>query len=141
MSTNVSSEAARETLRRDHGVRLVTAAEEGSPAEALPANVYGFTASPVLASPLFANRRYRNFEVHRLAVGVRLIGFVSPAAASELAHPGSDTVSVTVYPDAEGDATAIVSIPYDRIAQHRQYAIRNAEAITLRVMTAPAVSA
>jgi hypothetical protein len=141
MSTNVSSEVAREALRRDHSVRLVTAAEEGAAAEALSAGVYGFTASPVLASPLFANRRYRNFEVHRVAGGVRLIGFVSPAAASELAHPSGDTVTVRIYPDAEEDATAIVSIPYDRITQHRQYAIRNAEAITLQVMTAPAVSA
>jgi hypothetical protein len=140
MSTNVSSEAARQALRRDHDVRLVTVAEEGSAAATLPAGVYGFTGSPVLASPLFANRRYRNFEVHCLPSGVCLIGFVSPPEASQLTHPTSDTVTVKIYPDAEGDATAIVSIPYDRIAQHRQYAIRNAEAIALQVSTGPALS-
>jgi hypothetical protein len=78
--------------------------------------------------------------VHRLATGVRLIGFVAPAAAAALGRPITDIATVVFYPDAEGDATVIVSIPYDRIVQHRQYAIRNAEAITLQVMTAPAVS-
>ena len=140
MSTNVSGEAARETLRGEHDVRLVTAAEEGSAAEVLPPGVYGFTGSPVLASPLFAVRRYRNFEVHRLATGVCLIGFVASAAAAELDHPTTDIVTVRIFADKEGDATAIVSIPYDRIVQHRQYAIRNAEAISLQVVTAHAVS-
>jgi hypothetical protein len=139
VSTNVSSETAREALRRDHGVRLVTSAEEGSAADALPPGVYGFTGSPVLASPLFAVRRYRNFEVHRVTDGVRLIGFVSPAAASELAHPTSDILTLKVYPDVDEEATAIVWIPYDRIVQHRQYAIRNAEAISLQVMSGHAV--
>jgi hypothetical protein len=141
MSTNVSSEAIREALRREHAVRLVTAAEEGSAAESLPAGVYGFTGSPVLASPLFADRRFRNFEVHRLATGVSLIGFVTPAAAAELKHPAGDTVSLRIYPDSEEDATAIVSIPYDRIVQHRQYAVRNADAISLQVVTSQALSA
>jgi hypothetical protein len=139
MSTNVSSEAAREALRRKHGVRLVSAVEEGSAVATLPAGVYGFTASPVLASPLFANRRYRNFEVHALATGACLIGFVSPAEAAQLTQPVSDLIALKVFPDAEGEATAIVSLPYDRIAQHRQYAIRNAEAIVLQVTTETAV--
>jgi hypothetical protein len=138
MSTNVSSEAIRERLRREHTVRLVTS--EGSSAEALPTGVYGFTGSPVLASPLFAMRRFRNFEVHRFGAGVSLIGFVTPAEAAELAHPTGDAVSLRIYPDADGEATVIVSIPYDRIVQHRQYAIRNADAISLQV-TAHALSA
>ena len=140
MSAEAFSESARKSLRGEHGVRLVNAAEEGSAAESLPPGVYGFTGSPVLASPLFAVRRYRNFEVHRMATGVHLIGFVPPAAAAALKHPTSDVATVVIYPDAEGDATVIVSIPYDRIVQHRQYAIRNAEAITLQVMTGQAVS-
>ena len=135
MSTVAASEAAREALRLEFDVRLVTAAEEGSAAESLPPGVYGFTGSPVLASPLFAVRRYRNFEVHRLTTGVRLIGFVASAAAAALKHPTTDIVTVEIHPDAEGDATVIVSIPYDRIVQHRQYSIRNADAITVQVMT------
>jgi hypothetical protein len=141
MSTDVSNEAAREALRRDHDVRLVTSAEEGSAAEALPPGVFGFTASPVLASPLFAVRRYRNFEVHRLANGVRLIGFVSHAAAAQLTHPTSEVATVKIFPDVDADAPAIVAIPYDRIVQHRQYAVRNAEAISLQVMSGDSVGA
>ncbi len=97
---------------------------------------------PILASPLFAVRRYRNFEVHRLSTSVHLVGFVTEAEAAQLGHPTGDTViTVQIYPDAERHATAIVSIPYGRIAQHRQYAIRNAEAISLQVVTADALSA
>jgi hypothetical protein len=141
MSTNVSSDAARETLRRKHGVRVVDAQEEGSAAATLPPGVYGFTGSPVLASPLFAVRRYRNFEVHRLHAGVSLVGFVTPSAAAELAHPAADAVAVRIYPEAVDEANVIVAIPYDRIVQHRQYAIRNAEAIALQVVTPHALSA
>ena len=141
MSTNVSSEGARETLRRKHGVRVVNAQEEGSAASALPPGVYGFTGSPVLASPLFAVRRYRNFEVHRLVAGVSLVGFVTPSEAAELAHPPGDPVTVKIYPEAVDEANVIVSIPYDRIVQHRQYAIRNTEAIALQVVTPHALSA
>ena len=141
MNANVFSEGARDALRREHAVRLVTSAEEGSAAQALPPGVYGFTGSPVLASPLFSQRCFRNFEVHRLASGVSLIGFVASAEAAELTRPTGDTVTVKIYADAEGDATAIVSIRYDCIVQHRQYAIRNAEAISLQVVTAHALSA
>ncbi len=142
MSRNVSAESAREGLRQDHAVRLVSNQEEGSAAAALPPGVYGFTGAPVLASPLFAVRRYRNFEVHRLSTSVHLVGFVTEAEAAQLGHPTGDTViTVQIYPDAERHATAIVSIPYGRIAQHRQYAIRNGEAISLQVVTADALSA
>lgn len=141
MSSNVSTETAREALRRDQSVRLVADHEEGLPADALPPGVYGFTASPILASPLFAIRRYRNFEVHRRADGVHLVGFVTGAAAAALSHPARDAVAVTIHPDAVADATSLVSIPYDRIAQHRQYAIRNADAIALQVLTAQPLGA
>jgi hypothetical protein len=140
MSSNVSTESAREALRREHGVRVVSESEEGAAAEDLPAGTYGFTGSPLLASPLFAVQRYRNFEVHRLPTGPALIGFVSPADAAKLTHAGGDTVTVRVYPDAEGEATTIVAISYDRVVQHRQYAIRNADAITLQVAPAHALA-
>jgi hypothetical protein len=136
-----SSDAAREALRRDHGVRLVDPAYEGRAAEDVPAGSYGFTGSPLLASPLFAVRRYRNFEVHRLAAGPAVIGFVSAADAHQLTHAAGDTVTIRLYPDAEGEATTIVSLSYDRVAQHRQYAIRNAEALTLQVHPAHALTA
>jgi hypothetical protein len=131
-----ASETAREALRREHGVRQVTDAEEGTAADVLPRGVYGFTGSPAQASPLFCARRYRNFEVHHLASGtVALVGFVTPDEASQLMRADLDKpVSVTVHPDIDGSATTIVSLPYDRIVHHRQYLVRTTASIALQVM-------
>jgi hypothetical protein len=135
MTSTPSSEQARDALRREHGVRLVTPSEEGFAAGELPGGVYGFTSSPALASPLFAMRQSRNFEVHHLPSGiVAVVGFVTPSEATRLTSGQQDPVSLIVHPDAEGDATAIVSLPYDRVLHHRQYSVRNAAAIALDVM-------
>ena len=76
---NTPATVAQETLRQTHQVRLVSAAEEGSGVNALPGGVYGFTYSPALPNaPLFATRRYRSYETHKLASGeVLVIGFAS----------------------------------------------------------------
>ena len=142
MTTISSSEEAREALRREHNVRLVTPAQEGFAAEHLPAGVYGFTSSPALASPLFALRHYRNFEIHRLPNGgTAVIGFVSAAEAAQLTQVDrSDPVTVMLHPDAESEAAAIVSLPYDRVVHHRQYSVRNAAAIALQVSPASGVA-
>ena len=60
-----------------HQVRIVTEAEEGTGVNALPGGVYGFTYSPGLPNaPLFAVRRYRSYETHKLPSGeVFVIGF------------------------------------------------------------------
>jgi hypothetical protein len=137
MSSTISSETARQALRREHGVTLLAEAREGVAAEELPAGTYGFTGSPLLASPLFSARRYRNFEVHTLSTGPAVIGFVTSADAASLTRQ-QDVATIRLYPDSDGDATTIVAISYDRVVQHRQYAIRNAEALTLQVMPAHA---
>ena len=131
-----AGESAREALRREHGVRVVSSDEEGTGAAQLPAGVYGFTGSPALESPLFAERRHRTFEIHHLPNGtIALVGFVSPAEAKQLMHGASDAaVTVVVQPDIEGDSTVIVSIPYDRIAHHRQYLVRPVAGITIQVL-------
>jgi hypothetical protein len=130
-------DTARKQLRATHGVRLVQSHEEGTAAAKLPEGVYGFTGSPGLAAPLFAQRRYRNFEVHHCNGDVFIVGFVSPADEARLtgrdASSAGDPVEVTVYPDPEGDATRIVAIGYSSIVQHRQYSIRNAAGVRLRV--------
>ena len=133
MSASVSTEDTRQALRREHGVRVVTAEEEGTAASELAPGVYGFTSSPALASPLFAARRYRNFEVHRLADGPAVVGFVTKGDAAKLTDR-TGPVEIEVFPDQEGVATVIVAIPYGRIVQHRQYSIRNAESAVLHVV-------
>src|SRR5687767_1031117 len=75
-----------EARRVAHQVRLVSDAEEGNGVNALPGGVYGFTYSPGLQSaPLFAVRRYRSYETHKLPSGeVFVIGFAKADAAREL---------------------------------------------------------
>ena len=116
----------QETLRAVHQVRLVTDAEEGTGVNALPAGVYGFTYSPGLKNaPLFAVRRYRSFEIHKLASGeVFIIGFVTRDASGQMTASGSDVV-VQIQAEPEGDAGTLVAVPYSRIRQHRQYAAPN----------------
>lgn len=138
MDTN--SESARERLRALHRVRPVTNAEEGTAAGALPPGVYGFTGSPGLAAPLFAVRRYRNFEIHHLSSGVAIVGFVSPADAARL-REATNLVDVTIYPDIEQSATEIVAITYARIGEHRQYSVRNTPGFALKVRPQPELAA
>lgn len=127
------SESTRRALRIEHGVRLVEAHEEGSAAADLPRGVYGFTGSAGLAAPLFAVRRYRNFEVHHLANDdVAIVGFVTTSDADRL-RTSQAPIDLTIYPDIEGDATEITSISYSRIAQHHQYSIRNTPGLVLHV--------
>ena len=62
--------ADQESLRVAHGVQLVGDAEEGHGVNALPGARYGFTYSPGLPNaPLFAVRRYRSYEIHKLPGG------------------------------------------------------------------------
>jgi hypothetical protein len=134
-ATTSTTDSARDALRREHSVALVNPLQEGFAAVNLPDGVYGFTSSPALESPLFATRQYRNFEIHRMAHGVTaVIGFVTAGEARQLAQDlQTEAITVMLHPDAEGDATSIISLPYDRVVQHRQYSVRNAAAIALQV--------
>jgi hypothetical protein len=134
MGSDKSSEVAREAMRREHGVRLVRPDEEGFAARHLPAGVYGFTSAPALESPLFGSRQYRNFEIHHTAAGIAVVGFVTPAEASQLTRADvGQAIEVSLHPEVENEATTIVSIPYDHVVLHRQYSVRNAAAILLKV--------
>jgi hypothetical protein len=127
-------EALRILLRDAHKVRIVRSEEEGSAAAHLPRGVFGFTGSAGLAAPLFAARRYRNFEVHHLHDGqIAIVGFVTPADFEKLARAAA-AVEITMYPDAAAEATEIVAITYLRIAQHRQYTVRTAAGLAMHVL-------
>lgn len=124
--SDTKATADQETLRVVHQVRLVNDGEEGSGVNVLPNGTYGFTYSPGLPNaPLFAVRRYRSFETHKLASGdVFVIGFVTREAAAALSSTLTD-VTVQLQPEPEGSADVLVTIPYSRIRQHRQYAAPN----------------
>src|SRR5918996_1225332 len=137
--SDTKATADQETLRTVHRVRLVSDAEEGTGVNALPGGVYGFTYSPGLPNaPLFAVRRYRSFETHKLASGdVFIIGFVTREASDQMTASNVDVLA-QIQPEPEGGADILVAIPYSRIRHHRQYAAPNQHgfAVTLKPVSA-----
>jgi hypothetical protein len=133
--SDTKATADQESLRTEHQVRLVTQAEEGTGVNALPNGTYGFTYSPGLPNaPLFAVRRYRTFETHRLANGdILIIGFLTPESAAAFSSSSTD-VTIQLQPEPEGAADVLVAVPYSRIRQHRQYAAPNQHGFAVTVM-------
>lgn len=125
----------QELLRDAHQVRIVSEAEEGTGVNAQPGGVYGFTYSPGLPNaPLFAVRRYRTYETHKLPSGdVFVIGFAKPEVARELSTAAQE-MTLQIHPAPEAEYQTLVTIPYSRIRQHRQYAAPNQDgfAVTVR---------
>ena len=132
---NTPATVAQETLRQTHEVRLVTKDEEGMGVNALPAGVYGFTYSPALPNaPLFAERRFRSYETHKLASGETLVvGFAPPDVAAAVASATGDAI-VVIQPEPDDTAQTLVQIPYNRIRTHRQYAAPNQHGFTVTVV-------
>jgi hypothetical protein len=125
----------QEALREAHQVRLVLDAEEGSGVNLLPGGVYGFTYSPGLPNaPLFAVRRYRSYEIHKLPSGdVFVIGFATADVARDLSTAARE-MSVRIQPQESEGFDRLVTIPYSRIRQHRQYAAPNQDGFTVTVL-------
>ena len=132
---NTPSTIDQETLRTTHRVRIVSAAEEGTGVNALPGGVYGFTYSPGLPNaPLFAERRFRSYETHKLANGdIYIIGFADVATAAVLVSSSAEQ-TIQVQPEPDEKANVLVKIPYTRIRQHRQYAAPNQHGFTVTVV-------
>ena len=133
--TEFAGNADQDALRVAHQVRIVTDAEEGTGVNALPGGVFGYSYSPGLPSaPLFAVRRYRSYEIHKLPGGdVFVIGFTKADAARELSTATSE-VSLQIHPQVEGEFDTLVTIPYSRIRHHRQYAAPNQDGFSVTVV-------
>ena len=131
---NTQATAAQEELRATHQVRLIDGSQEGTGVNVLPPGVYGFTYSPALPNaPLFADRRFRSYEIHKLANGdILIVGFVSTDDARLLEASAGD-IEIRVQPEPEAGADVLVMIPYSRILHHRQYAVRTEHGISLQV--------
>ncbi len=123
--TNTADTVDQEPLRAAHGVRAVSEREEGTPLNVLPGGVYGYSYSPGLPNaPLFATRRYRAYEIHKLASGdTFLIGFADEETVRQAASAAEATLHV--HPEPNAVAPTLVTVPYSRIRQHRQYAAPN----------------
>ena len=132
---NTPSTLDQETLRKTHDVRIVSSAEEGVGVNALPGGVYGFTYSPGLPNaPLFAERRFRSYETHKVASGeISVVGFADVETAAVLASSGTDR-TIQVQPEPDEKATVLVTIPYPRIRRHRQYAAPNQHGFTVTIV-------
>ena len=133
--TSTPTTADQEALRQTHQVRLVTEDEEGTSLTGLPGGVYGFTYSAGLsAAPLFAVRRFRTYEAHKLPSGdVYLIGFTKQDAARALSTASEET-TLQVHPQPEGEFDTLVTIPYASIRRHRQVAAPNQDGFTVTVV-------
>jgi len=133
--TEMRSTADQDSLRLAHQVRLVTGAEEGTGVNALPGGVYGFTYSPGLPSaPLFAVRRYRSYETHKLASGeIYVIGFARSEDARTLST-AAEEMTLQIHPQPEAGYDVLVTIPYSSMRRHRQYAAPNQDGFTVTVM-------
>jgi hypothetical protein len=132
--TSIADTAEQEQLRTAHNVRPVMGTEEGTGVNRLPGGVYGFTYSPGLPNaPLFAVRRYRSYEIHKLSTGdAFVIAFADAETARQIASAVSD-VNVRVHSGAADAAAVLVKIPYARIRHHRQYAAPNQDGFVVTV--------
>jgi hypothetical protein len=131
--SDIQATAAQELLRSSHGVRIVADAEEGTGLNALPAGVYGYTYSPGLPNaPLFAVRRFRSYETHKVEGEAFIIGFVTADTARALAIALTD-MSIQVQPDPDQESDTLIAVPYSRIRQHRQYAAPNQHGFSVTV--------
>lgn len=129
---NTPATPDQEALRSTHQVRIVSAAEEGIGVNVLPEGVYGFTYSPALPNaPLFAERRYRSYETHKVAGGeIFVIGFTDIETAAQIETAAGEQ-TIQIRPEPEGAASVLVKIPYSRIHHHRQYAAPNQHGFTV----------
>lgn len=132
---NTPATPEQQALRAAHDVRIVSPAEEGMGVNSLPGGVYGFTYSPALANaPLFAERRFRCYETHKLAGGeVFVVGFTDVESAAALeANSGEQTL--VIQPEPDTTANVLVKVPYSRMRHHRQYAAPNQHGFTVTVV-------
>ncbi len=121
----------QQALRETHKLRVVTSEEEGTGVDGLPDGVYGFTYSPGLESaPLFATRRFRNYETQKRFDGeTYLLGFVSEEAVRQVGTATAD-VTVELFSEPKDGASMLVALPYSRIRQNQQHAAPNQEIFT-----------
>jgi len=105
-----------EALRGLHQVRPLEPKEEGLAARDLPAGVYGYAYSPGLDEvPVFAQKKYHSFEVHKATDGVEyLIGFVTPAEASNL-ELLTEGASIRLFPDPWENSQSLVRVAVSRM--------------------------
>ena len=128
------AEEERVRLRAKHGVRPVTAQEEGYGIHRLPGGVYGFTYSPGVAeAPLFTERKYQCFEVHKLPdETVVLVGYVSDEMARRIETDAGELKLMLQPAPREGEA-ALIGVPVWRVRRHKEHSYRDGQGLELEL--------
>lgn len=123
-----------ESLRAEHGLREVTAEDEGTGVDKLPAGVYGFTYSPAEENfPLFRSRELRSYETHKRADGsVILLGFLTETEKRAF-ETAPETTTISLFPEPQGDVDQLVEVPMSRVVSHVEYSQRGGQGLQLSV--------
>ncbi len=121
-------------LREKNQVRTLTGAEEGTGVNRLPPGVYGFTYAPASKeAPLFREKRYHNFEVHKLSdAAVQIVGFVPPPIAAKI-QEGRESIELRLLADPSAEASALVAIDAWRIAKAREHSTRDGKGLEVEL--------
>jgi hypothetical protein len=115
----VNDEPAREVFRKQHQVKIVTSANEGSGIDQQPGGTYGFTYSPAAAAPIFSSRKVMNFEIHKSPAGAKFIlGYVTAAELAEVSKKAP--IDLKLYPDAYDQSTELVCLALDDVHPRSQ---------------------
>lgn len=132
-----ATDAARATLRAQRRLRGLASEEEGFGFDRLPPGVCGFTYSPAQDNcPLFASPRSQNYEVHKLQDGSGiLLGYVTPEEASQL-RVSRQQVTLHLFPEPGDPATALVSVPFERILRPKEHSQRGGSGLELCLLPA-----
>ena len=114
-----NDEPSREQFRKEHKVRIVETANEGVGVEQQAEGTYGFTYSPAAAAPMFATRKYQNFEIHKSPGGDKFIlGYVTAAELADINKKAH--TDLKLYPDGCGGSTELVCLPLDDVHPRSQ---------------------
>ena len=126
--------AAREAVRKEHQLALISDAEDGNPIARVSNGVYGFSYSPgEKIFPVLVKTAASAFEFHKRGNGeVFLLGFATPEIAAELAA-AKGVVKAAIFPAARDGASELVLIPRALYRETRQYSVRATGAIQLEV--------
>jgi hypothetical protein len=115
----IHDEPRRELIRKEHQVRIVTSAEEGTGIDGQPSGIYGFTYSPAAAAPIFAVRKYQNFEIHKTPSGAKFIlGYVTAAELADVSKKSH--TDLKLYPDAYQESAELVCLALDDVHPRSQ---------------------
>jgi hypothetical protein len=128
----VEVEREVEAVRARNGVSPVRLEDEGVPLASLPDSVYGYTYSPLNEStPLFAERTFQSFEVHKLTEGVvHVLGYVSAGDAGRLSG-AQEPADIRFYPEPYGEATRLAEVSLERIVRARPVSRADGNYMTL----------